>query len=295
MRNLLSANFLRLRKSALFWGTLVFMIGYALWQIRFWAAFRQNTIDLMIFDYAGIVGSVAAVWSSLFLGADYSDGTLRNKLVAGHARKTIYFANMVTNIAVALLQCAAYLAVTFSLGILLVGPPTLGIGRILSLIAGTLVMVVAFCAIFTAIGMLCPYKAAAAVVCIAGSFMLFGYMSSVDSYLNIPEYAVRTDTQGDQTIVSFERNDGYVSGTRRAVFEFLDNVLPSGQAVQYMRNRHREADPILADALSEAQMEEVLQHTRPEVAPLPLIAYSLAVTAAATAVGLLLFQRKNLK
>ena len=44
----------------------------------------------MIFDYAGAVGVVAAVWSSLFLGTDYSDGTLRNNQGLGDSTPDAY-------------------------------------------------------------------------------------------------------------------------------------------------------------------------------------------------------------
>ena len=296
MRNLLSANFLRLRKSWLFWGTLVFMAGYALWQIRFWVIFGGITVDPIIFDYAGVIGTAAAVWSSLFLGTDYSNGTMRNKLVAGHTRLAVYFAALITNTTVALLQCAAYLAVAFGLGTLFIGLPTMEASRFLSLLAGTLVMTVAFCAIFTAVGMLCAQKTAAAVLCIAGSLVLFGYMSSVDSYLSIPEYSTSVNIFGDQIEVAYTLNDGYVSGTRRAVFQFLDDVVPSGQAVQYMRNREQEEiDPYIAEVLSPEQMETYMQYQRQKADPLPLAAYSLAVAALFTALGAALFQKKDLK
>ncbi|MDE6922108.1 MAG: ABC transporter permease [Oscillospiraceae bacterium] len=297
MRNLLSANFLRLRKSALFWSSLALMAGHALWQIRYHTAFAQVTIDMMIFDYAVSVSIVSAVWSSLFLGTDHSDGTLRNKLVAGHPRTAIYFANLITNTAVALLQCAAYLAVTFGLGSFLIGPTRMEPGRLLSLFAGTIATTAALCAIFTAVGMLCARRTAAAILCVAGSFALFGYMSSVDSYLNVPEYAVSIEFhENREPDITYQLNDvGYVSGARRAVFEFLDDVVPSGQAVQYMRHLRRETPSSFVELLTAEQLEEYERHMRPEVDPLPLIAYSLALTAAVTAAGIALFRRKDLK
>ena len=296
MRNLLAANFLRLKKSVLFWGTLAFMAGYALWRMRFWIVFNEVTIDPMIFDYAGAVGVVAAVWSSLFLGTDYSDGTLRNKLTAGHSRNAVYLAGLITNTSAALLQCAAYLAVALGSGSFLIGPPRMEAGRLLLLLAGTLVTVIAFCAIFTAVGMLCARKTVTAVVCIAGSFALLGYLSSVDSYLNIPQYSAYIDVPENGAVsVTYELNSGYVSGTRRAVFVFLDDATPFSQAVQYMRSRQRDEISLPEDGFSEAQIEEYRQHMRPPVAPLPLMAYSLAVIALSTGAGVALFRRKDLK
>ena len=51
----------------------------------------------------------------------------------------------------------------------------------------------ALAAVFTLAAMLCQNKAVTAVVCIAGSFALLGYLSSVDSYLNIPQYSAYID------------------------------------------------------------------------------------------------------
>lgn len=297
MRNLLSANFLRLKKSVLFWGTLAFMAGHALWQIRFHAAFGQITINPMVFDYAGSVGVTAAVWSSLFLGTDHSDGALRNKLVAGHSRTAIYFANLVTNAAVALLQCAAYLAVTFGLGSLLIGSPRMEASRLLLLLTGTIATTIAFCAVFTAVGMLCARKTVTALICIAGVFLLHGYLSSVDSYLNIPKYSITVEGHDDrEPDVTYEPNEtGYVTGMRRTIFELLDDIVPSGQAVQYMRHWKREIPSSFVETLTAEQLEEYKSYTRPEVDPLPLMAYSLGVTALSTAAGVLLFRKKDLK
>ena len=96
--------------------------------------------------------------------------------------------------------------------------------------------------------------------------------------------------------MAYTLNDSYVSGTRRAVFQFLDDVVPSGQAVQYMRNRaQEEIDPYIAEVLSPEQMETYMQYQRQKADPLPLAAYSLAVAALVTALGAALFQKKDLK
>ena len=41
------------------------------------------------------MGLVAAILTSMFIGSEYSDGTIRNKLVVGHSRMRIYLANLI--------------------------------------------------------------------------------------------------------------------------------------------------------------------------------------------------------
>ncbi len=290
---LLRANLLRLRQSKLFLGTLAFMAGYALWNIWDRTRLGSTTIDGILFDYCLAAGIVSALFSGLFLGTEYAEGTIRNKLVVGHTRFSVYLANLLTNMAVATAQALAYLAVTLGLGSLLLGPPTLPWSRrILLFFLGTLVTLAAFCAIYTAVGMLCARKAVAAVVCLVGAFALFGVMSGVDDQLNVSKYTI-VGEQGEAFLVE-NPDHGYVSEALRPVYQFLDDALPFGQALQYTRNRQG-VDPAVRELLSAKDFEVYASHVRPELDPLPLLLYALAVTAGTTAAGIVLFHRKDLK
>ncbi len=289
---LLRANLLRLRQSKLFWGTLAFMAGYALWNIWERTQLGSATVDGILFDYCLAAGIVSALFSGLFLGTEYGEGTLRNKLMVGHTRFSVYLANLLTTTAVAILYALTYLAVTLGLGSPLLGPPTLPWGRAFSLFLSSLATLAAFCAIYTAVGMLCSRKAVAAVVCLVGAFALFGVMSGVDDQLSVPKYAIAGE-QGEALLVE-NPNHSYVNEVMRPVYQLLDNALPFGQALQYTRNQ-RGVDPAVRELLSAKDFEVYTSHVRPEVDPLPLLLYSLAVTAVTTAAGIVLFDRKGLK
>ena len=56
------------------------------------------------------MGLVAAVFISLFVGSEYSDGTIRNKLVVGHSRMRIYLANLIVCSIACVLISLAYAA-----------------------------------------------------------------------------------------------------------------------------------------------------------------------------------------
>ena len=64
---------------------------------------------------------VIAAFSSFFIGSEYSDGTLRNKLIVGSLREKIYLANFITVAACGLMMLLAYLGVCLAMGLPLLG------------------------------------------------------------------------------------------------------------------------------------------------------------------------------
>ena len=52
-----------------------------------------NRIDNGFFGCALFIGIVMAVFCSLFIGTEYSEGTIRNKIIIGQKRGTVYLSN----------------------------------------------------------------------------------------------------------------------------------------------------------------------------------------------------------
>ena len=96
MTNLLHANFTKLKRDKFFWLTLIVMLAWGLFaagtQIEMKYKMDYATMDSILFGYCWVVGIVCAIFSSMYIGSDYSDGTVRNKLIVGHKRCSIYFA-----------------------------------------------------------------------------------------------------------------------------------------------------------------------------------------------------------
>ena len=46
--------------------------------------------------FVALPGIVMAAFCSMFIGTEFSDGTMRNKLIVGHRRREIYFTNFLT-------------------------------------------------------------------------------------------------------------------------------------------------------------------------------------------------------
>ncbi len=281
MRNLLSANFLRLRKSFVFWLGMVFMFGMSLVAVS--TMYRkgqtidgyQPHIDNILFSGAQFLPIVAAVFIGLFIGTEYSDGTIRNKIVAGQSRTAIYLANLIT--------CAVALVLMHLvtlLGIIAVGFPLVGNveqpPQTLLLFTGlSLLTVLAVSALFLLLAMLVSKKSVAAVAALLLSFGLLMATMTINFRLQDPEYyPVYSATMGVDGAVQegtqeLQRNPNYLEGTKREVYVFLNDFLPSSQFLQL------------------AQQELT--------SPVRLPLYSLAILVGATVCGVVCFGRKDLK
>lgn len=273
MRNLLSANFYRLKRNPVFWVcTLAMLLGSAGMMI-FWCAEDAQRgfvreLDVFYFRLTVVVSLTYAVFASLFLGAEYGDGTIRNKLTVGHTRRDVYLASFLTVFAASLCMALAW-SVGSCAGVPFLGFLTLSPAKIALCLAVIVGFTAAFSAIFTFIGMLNSRRTATVVALLIWLALLLA-ASMVDNALYEPEFASGlTITADGVQSVSPEPNPYYISGLQRDIYEFLMDLLPSGQAGRIQNIR--------------------LDH------PVRMLLCDLAVTASATLGGLFLFRRKDLK
>ena len=276
MTKLLSANFLRLKKSALFWGPLALSFGFGAFMCV--TRFREHldygfavSLDSVFFGFAMVAGIVTAPFIPLFFGTEYSDGAIRNKLIVGHSRIAVYFANLITCFAAAVAFFAAYLLACAAVGIPLIGALDLPASATAAALGGSLVMTAAFCAIFTCATMNCSKKAVSAVVCLLGVFTLLLAAVYLNGRLDAPEFITGYEMSINGQVVNAvpEPNPAYLTGMKREVCQFLYDLLPTGQSIQYSNVNFTD--------------------------PVRLVGLAAAVCAAFTGAGAVLFWRKDLK
>ena len=274
MRNLLYAGFSRLWRSASFWVSVGVMLAVSVvelalsYQPRLMGA--EGILDNRYMIFALMSGVVLSAFCSLFIGTEYSDGAMRNKIAVGHSRAAVYFSNLVVCAIAGVLVCCGYILPMMTVGIPLLGPFTMSAQSLLWFTLCAFLMTAALCAIFTLVAMLNQNKAVVAIICIfLAYFLLF-----LGIYLNsrLTERAVipaREYIENGQIMVREAMpNPAYVQGAKRTVFEFLYD-LPGCQAVQ-----------LLATA---------------EDCPVRLPLVSLAAIVVSTGVGVALFRKKDLK
>lgn len=241
MSRLLRASFARLKKDKTFWICMAMMFGIgALFVISNYVTMKfrgyGSTVDDALFSYGTYIGMFLAAFSSLYIGKEYSDGTIRNKLVVGHSRSSIYLSNLVVNMAVSLLLAAAYIVAVLGIGIPLLGGLHGTLESVLRVLFGSVMMAFALASIFTLLSMLNQNKAAAAVIGLAGFFVFVFFSIYIHARLLEPKvyesYTYVDENNGKVVTEEAEPNPNYLTGTKRVLFEFAEDFLPTGQSLQ---------------------------------------------------------------
>lgn len=274
MSKLLSAGFIRLRKDKIFWIALIFMFGAGVFfpvmrYIDMQKSGYINNIDNGFFACALFIGVVMAVFCSLFIGTEYSDGTIRNKVVIGQKRTSIYLSNLIICALVSVVMCAAFFIAYLCIGIPSLGFFEMDIKQVLLFTLAVFVLAIAFASIFTLISMLNHNKAITAVVCILLAFLLLFAGAQFNKMLNEPETnmgLMMTDNGQEYQEIP---NPNYLEGGERKVVQFLYDFVPGGQALQCVS---LEANNITV-----------------------LPAYSLIIIVLTTGFGVFFFKKKELK
>ena len=275
MAKLLRANLSRLWKSRIFYIGLAFMLLLNVFLVLDgWNYGRQGypePLEDMLFQNCIIIGFVSAVVVGMFLGTEYSDGTIRNKIIVGHTRVRIYLANLLICAAGSLLLLVISLAIGLGLGSFLLDPLGLPMKVLLLYSCIGLLTTVSFASIYTLVAMLSPSKASGAVLCLVLALVLLFATSAVEGTLTEPEMVQDfiMSVDGTPNLGEPHPNPRYVTGTKRAVLEVIYDILPTGQAFQISNNE--------------------CAH------PARLPAFSLLVALVTSAAGALLFRRRDLK
>ena len=274
MNLLLKANFSRLWKDGAFWASLAVMAGVGLFEVAVGVSARRQGISVPLenryFVLALMPGIVLSAFCSIFVGGEYSGGTIRNKITVGHTRDAVYLASLCTCIAAGGLACLAYIVPMVVLGIPLLGIFQMELGAVVWFTLCVFVMTGSLCAVFTLIAILNQNRAVTAIICITLAYFLLFLGIYLNSRLTELEIIPAREyiENGQILLREAEKNPAYVSGLKRTVFQAL-YCLPGCQAVQ-----------LVAEA---------------ENCPwsLPLISALCAIGS--TAAGLALFRRKDLK
>ena len=221
MRDLLRADMYRMFRKRWFWLCVCCMetVAIALVVMQRTAMDYTVSLDRVIFLPMAFYGIAVAALVSLFVGDDYQDGMMRNKIVSGKSRRAVYCSLQTACWLGCLAVYAGMVITTVCLGRVLFPVNVTG-GDILrySLLGASVCL--AYGSGFCMISILTQNRSTAAVLSMALAFaMLFLCLHT------------------NQVLAQAAYRDGvanpyYVRGAKRMLYLVLHDCNPSGQAAQ---------------------------------------------------------------
>lgn len=277
MCKLITANFFRLRKDRFSWCVVGIIVILSLVNVfnsaRSYEAMTASgyimSLDDYYFNQAPLIGAFLAILISMFLGTEFSEGTICNKLCIGHKRNEIFLSNFISCMLATIVLTAVWLLIS-ALLFGLIGPLEMEVSKFIGYIFVAVGFAVSFAALYTVIGSLSSNKAMTIIYTFAVFIVFAIAASALYDRLCEPEMNQGMTLVGTQ-IVEMEPtpNPLYLSGATRTICEVALELLPTGQAL------------LLSDVAVEY--------------PVRAIALSVVFTIMTLLVGSMLFRKKDIK
>ncbi len=288
MYKLLNASFYRLRKNKIFLGLVILTIIIAVFMIvseylnniKYSSVFgiSSNTTDILLMKFINIIGFLIAIFTSLFVGAEYSDGTIRNKIVAGHSKKNIYLSNLIVSILVGIFLELIYLIVISIFSIPIFGLVQMNFSQLAVILLDIIMIIIVYSSIFNFIALICSNITISTV----SSLLLILIMFVIDMLLsptaNSTEYIQKNIVMDEKGNVTYEvvKNEDYPGKLVQTICKTISNFNPVSQAIEISGNKIN---------MNEEDFNNM------KVYPL----YFLGLIIIITAIGIYLFNIKELK
>lgn len=279
MRKLITANFHRFSKDRFSWCVMGIVVMLSLGNVFNSAGSFETmaasgyavSLDEYYFNQAPLIGAFLALLISMFLGTEFSEGTIRNKLCIGHKRNEIFLSNFIS-CALATIVLTAVWLLTSALLFGMIGPLEIEmeVSEFVGCIFVAVGFTVSFAALYTVIGSLSSNKAMTIIYTFAVFIVFVMAASALDDRLCEPEMHTGMTIVGTQFVeMEPTPNPLYLSGMIRTVCEVALELLPTGQAL----------------LLSNVAVEY----------PVRAITLSAVFTTVTLLVGSMLFRRKDIK
>lgn len=221
MRKLLSADSFRIFRSKWFWLCLGGMLALAGAFVTMQYTAMDYTVPLsrVIFLPMSFYGMAVAALVTLFVGEDFSDGFIRNKIIAGCSRPAIFASNLIVSCLACLIIYLVITLLTAAVSCLLF-EIDVSVSRFLQHLVLGMGMCLGYSCIYCTITMVCGNKTTSTVLCMGLAFFL------LVACLHTNQVMIQTEYK-DGVL-----NPAYVDGFAKAVYSVLHDLNPSGQAAQ---------------------------------------------------------------
>lgn len=308
MSKLLRADFQRLFKNKFFWAIILLTTGYSIFCATgiynvFVDKMKNSEFEYSIFPFEFIIALpfVVAVFTCYFIKTNESDGIIRNKLFCGHTRTAVYISNAVISVFVSTV-CSVIFTACFIPFIILgkcnikVFLAFIVVNAVLTAIIGMISTFIAFTVKGDAISII------AAVVVIALMFLATSELHKtledsktffrVDKVNGVEYSAGMVVSENDVVTYKEVENPNYCGGTKREVYGLIYKTLPTTHFMEiagisfYSEDNKLTTSGSLLDMVIIEKPNDIFKTVNPF--------YSLGFGIVITAVGILIFKKKNI-
>ena len=193
MRRLLRANLKRLWKSVWFWLCMAAVGAWALLGLVSECSYLMasgdglgtGAADRIVFDMLEPMAFIMAVFVSMFIGTEYSNKTMRNKIIVGHSKTSVYLSNVIICSLGALMMYLLHFAIFTLGGLALFGPFEFPKESLICFLCG-LAGVVAKTSVFVLAAMLITSKSASVIIAILVAYCMLTFVYELEYRLQQP-------------------------------------------------------------------------------------------------------------
>lgn len=272
MRNLLLAELYRWKKNIFFYLALIVSIISGL--ILGITSLGDYGYDCM-FLFPLFFASCAII--PMIIGSDFSSGTIRNKIVNGKSKKSIYFSHLLISLLYGII-----IEISFWLIFILINHMYFGV--LFELIPSMLLSLLSVISLCVMISMLCTNRSVSIIITISVFLLSIVLSTTLDNKLEQPQYYNHTYISDDGTETEkIVENKNYLDGFPRTFFELSIPLLSDYQL--------QEIDTLMYCYRNEIVQQDETDNTGYYYFPI----YSIGKIICFSSIGYFVFKRKNIK
>lgn len=304
MADMLRADFSRLVKNKFFWCSSFVVLMLSLYYAASTSVTETDNdiVSTMYpFEAMPVLAFIIAVFTTFFIGVNFGSKVISNKLSSGVSKAQIYLSNAVISLTVSVYLSLFYIIAGIRLMVSGKFPAQIYlafvlVGAVLSVTFSALATFFAFVLRTSSVSVV------VSIVLIAFMFLVTNYIGSIlgqsefimdiETVNGVPYNNVEVIPDGAEITYSEVPNPQYCGGNKRTVYQFISDVLPTSHlALISDMNISSNEDgvffsPRWSDTVEVKSASEVFGYVN--------VAYPLGFSAVITALGVLLFRKKQL-
>ena len=282
MSKIFRSEFYRLLHFKLYWLECIAVIIFAVYPILLNDYSILPDIDGFLFRIMTIISFFSLFFVSQFIGDEYAYDTMRNKIIIGHSRIKIYFAELILN----------YLAVVILFNISVISVIISGVIRrwkynfSFDILFRSYVMCLCTLLLIIAICLIVSMNSKSKILSLISLLVVFYIFSIIgtDAHNKLAEPEMRLPYEFEvvEKINEPLPNKMYQSGNMRNIYENILLIDPCGQAYYESESMYDKKENYISSEILKYPFQKIF-------------IYSIIEGIVITMAGILIFRKKDLK